>query len=232
MTDLPGIDVKEAAEMVACAAIENINNPQPSSSSSGIELQEDEQWMLAAYMEGISKFQEEMDAKVRKSLKNAFGKIQQGLDQIKEAHKMVLKGVETQREGLIKLNEVCKNTPLFKVASVIEKVMGISVTEDEDENVNIDKNLPKKEVKKIVKKVVIPEPSCMPNRVFQKNKHGKVTRHYQCLVCQHVRVNREAVHVHIREVHDQTKISPCDACGSYYTHNKESFLAHRASCST
>ena len=125
-SDLPGLDVKEVAEMVAHAAIENINNPQPL--SSGIELQEDEQWMLAAYMEGIGKFQEEMDAKVRKSLKNAFGKIQQGLDQIEEAHKMALKGVETQREGLIKLNEVCKNTPLFKVASVIEKVMGISVT--------------------------------------------------------------------------------------------------------
>ena len=169
MTDLPGVDVKEAVEMVACAAIENINNPQPSSSSSGIELQEDEQWTLAAYMEGIGKFQVEMDAKVRKSLKNAFGKIQQGLDQIQEAHKMVLKGVETQREGLIKLNEVCEKTPLFKVASVIEKVMGISVTEDEDENVNIDNNLLKKEVKKIVKKVVIPEPSCMPNMVFQKN---------------------------------------------------------------
>ena len=127
---------------------------------------------------------------------------------------------------------MCENTPLFKVASVIEKVMGISVTEDEDENVDVDNNLPKKEVKKIVKKVVIPEPSCMPNRVFQKNKHGKVTRHYQCPVCQHVRVNREAVNAHIREVHDQTKISPCDACGSYYTHNKESFLAHRASCLT
>ena len=183
-------------------------------------------------MEGISKFQEKMDAKVRKSLKNAFGKIQQGLDQIEEVHKMVLKGgVETQREGLIKLNEVCENTPLFKVASVIEKVMGISVTEDEDENVDIDSNLPKKEVKKIIKKVVIPKPSCMPNRVFQKNKHGKVTRHYQCLVCQHVRVNREAVNAHIREVHDQMKIGLCDACGSYYIHNKESFLAHRASCS-
>ena len=154
--------------MVARAAIENINKPQPSSSSSGIELQEDEQWTLAAYMEGIGEFQEEMDAKVRKLLKNAFGKIQQGLDQIEEAHKMALKGVETQREGLIKLNEVCENTPLFKVASVIEKVMGISVTEDEDENVDVDNNLPKKEVKKIVKKVVIPEPSCMPNRVFQK----------------------------------------------------------------
>ena len=138
MTDLPGIDVKEAAEMVAHAAIENINNPQPSSSSSGIELQEDEQWMLAAYMEGIGEFQEEMDAKVRKSLKNAFGKIQQGLDQIEEAHKMALKAVETQREGLIKLNEVCKKTLLFKVASVIEKVKGISVTEDEDENFNVD----------------------------------------------------------------------------------------------
>ena len=83
--------------MVAHAAIENINKPQPS--SSGIELQEDEQWTLAAYMEGISEFQEEMDAKVRKLLMNAFGKIQQGLDQIEEAHKMVLKGVETQREG-------------------------------------------------------------------------------------------------------------------------------------
>ena len=146
MTDLPGIDVKEVAEMVACGAIENMNNPQPS--SSGIELEEDEQWTLTAYMEGICEFQEEMDAKVRKSLKNTFGKIQQGLDEIKEAHKMVLKGVETQREGLIKLNEVCENTPLFKVASVIEKVMGISVTEDEDENVNIDSNLPKKEVTK------------------------------------------------------------------------------------
>ena len=232
MTDLPGIDIKEVAEIVACAAIENINNPQPSSLSSGIELQADEQWMLAAYMEGIGEFQEEMDAKVRKSLKSAFGKIQQGLDQIEEAHKMVLKGVETQREGLIKLNEMCENTPLFKVASVIEKVMGISVTEDEDENVNIDNNLPKKVVKKIVKKVVIPEPSCMPNRVFQKNKHGKVTRHYQCPVCQHVWVNREAVNAHIQEVHDQMKIGLCDACGSYYTHNEESFLAHRASCST
>ena len=231
MTDLPGVDIKEVAEMVARAAIENINNQQPLSSSSGIKLQEDEQWTLAAYMEGIGEFQEEMDAKVRKPLKNAFGKIQQGLDQIEEAHKMVLKGVETQREGLIKLNEVCGNTPLFKVASVIEKVMGISVTEDEDENVDVDNNLLKKEVKKIVKKVVIPEPSCMPNRVFQKNKHGKVTRYYQCPVCQHVRVNREAVNVHIWEVHDQTKISPCDACGSYYTH-KESFLAHRVSCST
>ena len=232
MTDLPGIDIKEAVEMIARAAIENINNPQPSSSSSGIELQEDEQWTLAAYMEGISEFQEEMDAKVRKSLKNAFGKIQQGLDQIEEAHKMVVKGVETQREGLIKLNEVWENTPLFKVACVIEKVMGISVTEDEDEHVDIDNNLPKKEVKTIVKKVVILELSCMPNRVFQKNKHGKVTCHYQCPVCQHVRVNREAVNAHIREVHDQTKIDLCDACGSYYTHNKESFLAHRASCST
>ena len=150
-SDLPGADVKEAAEMVACAAIKNINKPQPSSSSSGIELQEDKQWTLAAYMEGIGEFQEEMDVNVRKSLKNAFGKIQQGLDQIEEAHKMALKGVETQREGLIKLNEVCENTPLFKVASVIEKVMGISVTEDEDENVNVDNNLPKKEVKKICK---------------------------------------------------------------------------------
>ena len=143
-TDLPGVDIKEAAEMVARAATENINNPQPSSSSSGIELQEDEQWMLAAYMEGIGEFQEEMDAKVRKPLKKAFGKIQQGLDQIEEVHKMALKGIETQREGLIKLNEVCENTPLFKVASVIEKVMGISVMEDEDENVDIDNNLPKK----------------------------------------------------------------------------------------
>ena len=112
MTDLPGIDVKEVAEMVARAVIENNNNPQPS--SSGIELQEDEQWTLAAYMKGIGEFQE-MDAKVKKLLKNAFGKIQQGLDEIKEAHKMALKGVEKQREGLIKLNEVCENTPLFKV---------------------------------------------------------------------------------------------------------------------
>ena len=219
--------------MVAHAAIEQATSdkPQPSSSSSGIELEEDEQWTLAAYMEGIGEFQEEMDAKVRKSLEKAFGKIQEGLDQIEEAHKMALKGVETQREGLIKLNQVCENTPLFKVASVIEKVMGISVTEDEDENVDVDSSLPKKEVKKIIKKIVIPEPSCIPNRVFQKNKHGKVTRHYQCPVCQHVQVNREAVNAHIREVHDQTKIGPCDACGSYYTHNKESFLAHRASCS-
>ena len=61
-SDLPGIDVKEVAEMVARAAIENINKPQPLSSSSGIELQEDEQWTLAAYMEGIGEFQEEMDA--------------------------------------------------------------------------------------------------------------------------------------------------------------------------
>ena len=82
-SDLPGADVKEAAEMVACAAIKNINRPQPSSSSSGIELQEDKQWTLAAYMEGIGEFQEEMDVNVRKSLKNAFGKIQQGLDQIR-----------------------------------------------------------------------------------------------------------------------------------------------------
>ena len=103
MSDLPGVDVKEAAEMVARTAIENINKPQPSSSSSGIELQEDEQWTLAAYMEGIGEFQEEMDAKVRKSLKNAFGKIQGELDQIEEAHKMALKGVKNTEGGVNKV---------------------------------------------------------------------------------------------------------------------------------
>ena len=225
---IPDMNVKEAAEVLAHAAVQNFD--KPSTSSTDI-IEEDVQWTLAAYMEGIAEFQEEMDAKVRQSLDKAFSTIKQGLDEIEEGHKLALSGIAKQRQGLIKLHKVCENTPLYKVARVVEEVMGVFVSEDTHDVDKDTSNIPKQEAKKIVEKVSIPEPSCIPVRFFTKNKQGKQSRHYRCPKCNYFKVNREAVNAHIREEHDNTKIGPCDGCGIYFSHNKESFLTHVSSCS-
>ena len=213
---------KEAAEVIAKAVVEAAkSDPKPATSFTSGPLQEDEQWTLAAYMEGISEHQEYFDAKVRSSLEKAFNIMEDGLDKIDNAHKMALEGVEKQHEGLVMLRNVCANTPLYKVSAVFEDLLGQSVTEGDES----DDKVSKEEAKKFIKKVVFPSPSVNPVRIFIDSK-----RRYQCPICKYVRVNREAVNAHIRQAHDNTKIGPCDGCGTYYTHNKESFLTHRASC--
>ena len=90
---------KEAAEVIAKAVVEAAkSDPKPATSSTYGPLQEDEQWTLAAYMEGISEHQY-FDAKVQSSLEKAFDIMEDRLDKIDNAHKMALEGVEKQHEG-------------------------------------------------------------------------------------------------------------------------------------
>ena len=196
---------------------------QPTDADDPVFL-EDEQWTLASYMEGMSEHQDVLDAKVRESLRDAFNTMHEGLDSIEEGHKTALRGIEKQREGLIKFRKVIDNTPLYNVGNLLEDIMGESVTEEGGD---------KDEAKESMSKVDIPEPTMQPIRIQAPGKGGKgMKRHYKCpkSKCKFVRVNREAVNAHIRQKHDKTKIGPCTGCDIYYSHNKESFLVHMAGC--
>ena len=84
---------KEAAEVIAKAVVQTAkSDPKPATSSTSGPLQEDEQWTLAGYMEGISEHQEYLDAKVWSSLEKAFDIMEDRLDKIDNAHKMALRG--------------------------------------------------------------------------------------------------------------------------------------------
>ena len=151
--ELPTMTAKEAAEVIAKAVVEAAkSDPKPATSFTSGPLQEDEQWTLAAYMEGISEHQEYFDAKVRSSLEKAFDIMEDGLDKIDNAHKMALEGVEKQHVGLVMLRNVCANTPLYKVSVVFEDLLGQSVTEGDES----DDKVSKEEAKKFIKKVIFP----------------------------------------------------------------------------
>ena len=134
--DLPGVSAKEAAEMVAAAAIKNVmqqdaeQEPTTSTPSDETVFLEDENWTLAAYMEGMSEHQDELDAKVRTALSKAFNTMHEGLDQIEEAHKIADSGIKKQREGLIQFKKIVDNTPLYNVGHLLEEFMGEQVTEE------------------------------------------------------------------------------------------------------
>ena len=134
--DLPGVSAKEAAEMVAAAAIKNVmqqdaeQEPTTSTPSDETVFLEDEKWTLAAYMEGMSEHQDELDAKVRTTLSKAFNTMHEGLDQIEEAHKIADGGIKKQREGLIQFKKIVDNTPLYNVGHLLEEFMGEQVTEE------------------------------------------------------------------------------------------------------
>ena len=105
--ELPPVSLKEAAEVVAKAAVAALAGEDPTAEEQEGGLGgEDEHWAMAAYMEGISEEQEALDGIARKQLGEAFAMMHRGLDKLEEAHKMGQAGVRLQREGLIKLNEV------------------------------------------------------------------------------------------------------------------------------
>ena len=84
-------------------------------------------------MEGMSEEQEALDDVVRKQLKDMFDLLHEGLNEIEDAHLRAQKGVQKQRDGLIKLYEVCEKTPLYNIAQIIEQAFGESVAEGDDD---------------------------------------------------------------------------------------------------
>ena len=231
--ELPPISSKEAAEVIAKAAVQGVQGsvpvslPEEDPEKYGLKG-EDEHWAAAAYMEGMSEEQEALDVVVRKQLKDTFDLLHEGLNEIEDAHLRAQKGVQKQRDGLIKLYEVCEKTPLYNVAQIIEQAFGESVAEGDGD---IEK-ISAEELRDTIK-TVFPKPSQEPVRFFDGvTKSGKPRRKYKCPIskCKEVRINREAVAAHIRKVHDHTTIGPCNGCGKFCSPNKESFLIHMAAC--
>ena len=231
--ELPPLSSKEAAEVIAKAVVQGMNpvslpeflKEDPAEQSL---KGEDEHWAVAAYMEGMSGEQEALDDVVRKQLKDTFDLLHEGLNEIEDAHVRAQKGVQKQRDGLIKLYEVCEKTPLYNVAQIIEQAFGESVAEGDGD---IEKISPE-ELQSAIK-TVFPKPSQEPVRFTDGlTKSGKPRRKYRCPKhkCKQVRINREAVATHIRKVHDHMTIGPCNGCGKFCSLNKESFLIHMAAC--
>ena len=136
--ELPPLSSKEAAEVIAKAVVQGIQGPVPVSlpeedpEEHGLKG-EDEHWAAAAYMEGMSEKQEALDHVVRKQLKDMFDLLHEGLNEIEDTHLRAQKGIQKQRDGFIKLYEVCKKTPLYNIAQIIEQAFGQSVAEGDDD---------------------------------------------------------------------------------------------------
>ena len=235
--ELPPVSSKEAAEMVAKAAMAALNREAPEKveeKEGAIALgDEDEHWAMVAYMEGISEEQEQLDVVARKELGAAFALMHKGLDKIEEAHKMGQEGVRLQREGLIKLNEVCERNPLYQVAKIIENAFGEDTSLDKDKEGDEQDKIKGEELKQAIAKIEFPKPSEEPVRIYDGlTKSGQKRRKYTCPKpkCKYVRVNREAVAAHIRRSHDHVTLGPCNGCGTFCSPNKESLITHMQGC--
>ena len=157
-----------------------------------------------------------------------FDLLHEGLNEIENAHLRAQKGIQKQRDGLIKLYEVCEKTPLYNIAQIIEQAFGQSVAEGDDD---IEK-ISTKELWSAIK-TVFPKPSQEPIHFTDGlTKSGKPRRKYRCPKpkCKEVTINRGAVATQIRKVHDHMMIGPCNGCGKFCSPNKESFLIHMAAC--
>ena len=235
--ELPPVSSKEAAEVVAKAAVAALNTEDLAAEEEEDDAigGEDEHWAMAAYMEGISEEQETLDAIARKQLSAAFAMMHKGLDKIEEGHKIGQEGVRLQREGLIKLNEVCERNPLYEVARYIESAFGEDTSLEKDQNKDGDKTdkISGEELKAAIAKMDFPKPSVDPQRIYDGvTKTGQKRRKYSCPKpkCKYVRVNREAVCAHIRKSHDHVTLGPCNGCGTFYSPNKESLIVHMQGC--
>ena len=129
--ELPPISSKEAAEVIAKAAVQGIQGSVPVSlpeeDPEEYSLKgEDEHWAAAVHMEGMSEEQEALDDVVRKQLKDMFDLLHEGLNEIEDAHLRAQKGVQKQQDGLIKLYEVCEKTPLYRLTlpKLLNKPLG------------------------------------------------------------------------------------------------------------
>ena len=99
--ELPPLSSKEAAEVIAKAAVQGM---EPVSLPKVIEGDpaehslrgEDEHLAAVVYMEGMSEEQEALDDVVRKQLKDMFDLLHEGLNEIEEAHLRAQKGVQKQ----------------------------------------------------------------------------------------------------------------------------------------
>ena len=97
--ELPPISSKEAAEVIAKAAVQGVQGsvpvslPEEDPEKYGLKG-EDEHWAAAAYMEGMSEEQEALDVVVRKQLKDTFDLLHEGLNEIEDAHLRAQKGVQ------------------------------------------------------------------------------------------------------------------------------------------
>ena len=186
--ELPPISSKEAAEVIAKAAVQGVQGsvpvslPEEDPEKYGLKG-EDEHWAAAAYMEGMSEEQEALDVIVRKQLKDTFDLLHEGLNKIEDAHLRAQKGVQKQRDGLIKLYEVCEKTPLYNVAQIIEQAFGESVAEGDGD---IEK-ISAEELRDTIK-TVFPKPSQEPVRFFDGvTNSGKPRRKYKM---PHIQVQR------------------------------------------
>ena len=234
--ELPPVSSKKAAEVVAKAAVAALAREDPTAEEPEGGLGgEDEHWAMAAYMEGISEEQEALDGIARKQLGEAFAMMHRGLDKIEEAHKMGQEGVRLQREGLIKLNEVCERNPLYEVAKHIEAAFGedTSLGKDKDTDGEKKEKISGEELKAAIAKIDFPKPSAEPVRIYDGfTKTGQKRCKYSCPKpkCKYVCVNREAVCAHIRRTHDHVTLGPCNGCGTFCSPNKESLIIHMQGC--
>ena len=164
--ELPPMSSKEAAEVVAKAAVAALNTEDPAAEEEEEDAigGEDEHWAMAAYMEGISEEQETLDGIARKQLSAAFAMMHKGLNKIEETHKMGQEGIRLQREGLIKLNEVCEWNPLYEVARYIESAFGEDTSLEKDQDKDGDKKdkISGEELKAAIAKIDFPKPSVDP----------------------------------------------------------------------